>query len=155
MTSGPVSFRRIDISQLVEILALERRAFEQPWSASMMRDSISAAHNQVWGLVKDNQLVAFALLSMVIDEAELLSMAVDPECQRQGLGAQLLEGLMGRAKKAKVDKLHLEVRKSNVAAIKLYEKYSFQRVGERAEYYPGLDGAEREDAILMTLFLQT
>jgi len=153
MSSGSIIFRRIDSSLISDILAIERKAFEIPWSSSMMRDSLEAAHTQVGGLFKDGKLIAFVVYAIILDEAELLSMAVEPDCQRQGLGAMLLENVMGHAKRKRVGKLHLELRQSNLPALKLYQKYDFEQVGERKAYYPGIKMGEREDAVLMTLQL--
>jgi ribosomal-protein-alanine N-acetyltransferase len=153
MSSGSIVFRRIDSSLINDILAIERKAFDIPWSSSMMRDSLEAAHTKVGGLFKDGKLVAFVVYAIILDEAELLSMAVAPDYQRQGLGAILLENVISHAKRKKVEKLHLELRQSNLSALKLYQKYGFEQVGERKAYYPSLQAGAREDAILMTLQL--
>lgn len=153
MSSGSIVFRRIDSSSISDIIAIERQAFDIPWSNSMMRDSLEAAHTKVGGLFKNGKLVAFVVYAIILDEAELLSMAVSPDHQHQGLGAMLLESVITHAKRKRVEKLHLELRQSNMPALKLYSKYGFEQVGERKAYYPGSQPGEREDAVLMTLQL--
>jgi len=132
-------------------MRLKRSAFSMPWSASMMRDSLCAAHTRVWGLIDaQEQLIAFVVFSVALDEAELLTMAVDPQCQRQGFGEKLLECVTKLLQLQRIKQLHLEVRASNQAARKLYEKTGFAAAGVRKNYYPLKADAQREDAILMT-----
>lgn len=139
-------------AHLPEMLAIERQVMNTPWSASVMRDTLSAAHNKAYGIEADTaELIAFGILSVVFDEAELLSMAVNPTFQRQGYGFQLLQLLIKEAKKAKAKTLYLEVRQSNNSAINLYRKLDFTVCGIRKGYYPAVDDREREDAILMKL----
>ena len=143
-------FRRLTIDDLAEVMAIERPAFEHPWSAAMMRDSLRDAHQQGWGLFEDNgKMVGFGVLSIVMDEAELLAMSVDPTMQGQGYGEALLGFLIERAKKAEAEQLFLEVRQSNDPANGLYRKMGFDTVGERRGYYPGARQHERENAALM------
>ena len=153
MISGSTVFRRMDSNDMAAMMNVERAAFALPWSARMMRDSADAAHTQVWGLFTDDTLVAFMVFAMILDEAELLSMAVHPDYQRQGYGAALLEAVIARLQRKRVEKLHLEVRASNEAALHLYNKYGFERVGLRKAYYPTTVEGQREDAVLMSLVL--
>ena len=86
---------------------------------------------------------------VVLDEATLFNIAVDPAWQRRGFGRQLLTHLIGELEQRDVLTLWLEVRASNVAAIALYESLGFNEVTVRRNYYPTTDG--REDAIIMAL----
>ena len=141
----------VDLNQMMDI---ERQVMNTPWSASVMRDTFSAAHNKTYGMENPSgELIAFGIISVVFDEAELLSMAVSPKCQRQGYGFKLLQFLIKHAKKAKARVLYLEVRQSNTNAIDLYRKLDFSVHGLRKGYYPAKDDREREDAILMKLLL--
>jgi ribosomal-protein-alanine N-acetyltransferase len=86
----------------------------------------------------DGDMVGFALTRMIVDEAELLLLAVDPARQRRGIGATLLRSAILRAKDRQLDRLHLEVRANN-PAINLYQAFGFERVGVRPGYYRGSD----------------
>lgn len=97
----------------------------------------------------DGTLAAFAITQVVLDEATLFNIAVDPAFQRRGLGRELLEHLIRELETRDVFTLWLEVRASNVAAIALYESLGFNEATVRRNYYPTAEG--REDAIIMAL----
>ncbi|CAK9883945.1 MAG: Ribosomal-protein-alanine acetyltransferase [Candidatus Erwinia impunctatus] len=103
-------------------------------------------------LTREDKLIAFAITQVVLDEATLFNLAVDPDFQRQGLGEQLLTGLIAHLVERGVQMLWLEVRASNHAAISLYEKLCFNEVSRRRDYYPA-PGGKKEDAIVMALML--
>ncbi|MCX7069679.1 MAG: ribosomal protein S18-alanine N-acetyltransferase [Gammaproteobacteria bacterium] len=135
------------LEQLAEVLVVERRAYEFPWTESILRDCLKAGYS-AWVLADgDGLLVGHALMSMAVDEAHVLNLCVDPACQRQGLGLMLLKHLMKLARAARASIVLLEVRKSNKAALRLYENVGFQRIGVRKAYYPAHDG--REDALVL------
>jgi ribosomal-protein-alanine N-acetyltransferase len=156
MTLPAFHFKLLTLNDLTSIMAIERQAeTSSRWSASVMRDSLLAAHTQVWGIVLEpsDELVAFGVLSVIMDEAELLSISVASDYYRQGYGEKLLAHLVHIAKSKKAEKLYLEVRSSNEAAIQLYKKRGFKEVGLRKNYYETLEPNKREDAILMSLIL--
>ena len=88
---------------------------------------------------------------LALDEAHLLNLSVARECQRRGLGWRTLEWIADVARGHGARTMLLEVRPSNPAAIRLYDRYGFQRIGVRRGYYPAADG--REDAIVMRVTL--
>jgi ribosomal-protein-alanine N-acetyltransferase len=157
MTLPAFHFKLLTLNDLTQIMAIERQAETAArWSATVMRDSLLAAHTQVWGIMLDGseQLIAFGVLSVVIDEAEILTLAVDPTFYRQGYGEKLLSHLIHIAKSKKAESLYLEVRTSNSAALELYKKAGFQETGRRKNYYETDDPKIKEDAILMSLSLK-
>lgn len=86
----------------------------------------------------------FALLRC-FDDAELIRIAASPEHRREGIGRRLLDALIDEAKKCGAGSIFLEVRRSNAAAIKLYEGAGFEHTGVRKDYYH----APKEDALIM------
>lgn len=96
---------------------------------------------------QQGQVLGFCILQPVLDEANLLLMAIDPAQQGQGLGYQLLDASVAMLKNNPVQ-IFLEVRETNIAAIKLYEKSGFHQIDLRKNYYPGSNGT-REHAIIM------
>lgn len=94
-------------------------------------------------------MAAFAITQVVLDEATLFNIAVDPRTSAAALGRVLLEHVIDEVEKLGVVTLWLEVRASNVAAIALYESVGFNEATIRRNYYPTTDG--REDAIIMAL----
>jgi len=95
----------------------------------------------------DGEPAGFYLERRVLDEAELLLLAVDPQYQRRGLGRQLLESFIGNHDESDVARLHLEVRDGN-SAVGMYESFGFRPVGRRKDYYRGAEG-EFNDAVTM------
>ena len=112
---------------------------------SQFQDSINSYQTTV--LEVQGQVIAFCILQPVLDEANLLLMAVDPQFQGQGLGFQILAESIQLLKNNPIQ-IFLEVRESNHAAIALYEKSEFHQIDLRKNYYPNSDGG-REHAIIM------
>lgn len=97
-------------------------------------------------------LAGYALVARLPFEAELQAILVTPGQRRQGLGAKLLEAVFARGKEWGSERLLLEVRAGNTAALTLYYRLGFREDGYRRGYYlPSRPGAPREDAILMSL----
>ena len=94
-------------------------------------------------------MAGFAITQIVLDEATLFNIAIDPAFQRQGLGRTLLEEVIQQLEQKDVFTLWLEVRASNAKAIALYESLGFNELSVRRNYYPAAQG--REDAIMMAL----
>ena len=100
-----------------------------------------------WVLRGEVSVIGACWFTRVQGEAELIDFLISPTHRRKGLGALLLTGCLKRLSEDAVVSCHLEVRRSNKAAIGLYHKVGFSTVGERANYYRG--NPEAEDAILM------
>ena len=116
-----------------------------PWTLKQFKDAVTAYQSTV--IEVQGQVAGFCILQPVLDEANLLLMAIDPAQQGQGLGYQLLEASVVMLKNNPVQ-IFLEVRESNQAAIKLYEKSGFHQIDLRKNYYPNANGS-REHAIIM------
>lgn len=127
------------------LAAIHAEAFtdQRPWSADEI-DSLSKAKGSV--LVARTE--GFALVRVVADEAELLTLAVLPVHQGQGLGRALLAQACRAATGQGATTLFLEVSARNTAALLLYSSAGFQRMGHRRAYFHHRDGS-RSDAILM------
>jgi ribosomal-protein-alanine N-acetyltransferase len=123
--------------------AIEQRAHEFPWSQS---DLLQQLTKNSFGLWQNEQLLAFIKLQIIFPEAEILNIAVDPEYQGKKLGRQLLQHIINNLTTENYQRIYLEVRKSNQAAIHLYESLGFNQIGERKNYYPKKNG--REDALI-------
>ncbi|WP_054178272.1 ribosomal protein S18-alanine N-acetyltransferase [Trabulsiella odontotermitis] len=127
---------------------IEKRAHAFPWSEQIFASNQGDRYFNL-KLETENEIAAFAITQVVLDEATLFNIAVDPAYQRRGLGRTLLEYLIDALEKRGVVTLWLEVRASNVAAIALYESLGFNEATIRKNYYPTAEG--REDAIIMAL----
>lgn len=144
--------RPLVAADLPSWLAIERACFPDPLSERQLDAQLKQSRNRCFGFFEMNQLVGFAVFSTVLDEAELLQIAIAPEEQGRGLAAMLLSGAIETLQQAGAIRFMLEVRASNGAAIRLYEKLAFSEDGRRKGYYPALGG--REDAVLMSLTVE-
>jgi ribosomal-protein-alanine N-acetyltransferase len=135
-------------SDLSLAYAIELRSHAFPWSEKTFASNEGERYLN-FRLDVDGKMAAFAVTQVVLDEATLFNIAVDPAYQRQGLGRQLLEHLISELEARDVFTLWLEVRASNRAAIALYESLGFNEATIRRNYYPTKEG--REDAIIMAL----
>jgi len=133
---------------LAQAFAIECRSHAFPWSEKTFASNQGERFINL-RLDADGRMVAFAITQVVLDEASLFNIAVDPAFQRRGFGRQLLQHLIDELIKRDVLTLWLEVRASNLPAIALYEQLGFNQVSRRPNYYPTASG--REDAILMAL----
>ncbi|MDO6409721.1 ribosomal protein S18-alanine N-acetyltransferase [Pantoea phytobeneficialis] len=133
-----------------QLLAIERRSHAFPWSEQTFASNQGERFLN-FRIEAEGRLVGFAITQVVLDEASLFNIAVDPDFQRRGYARQLLQHLIAELEKCEVMTLWLEVRASNLAAIALYEQLEFHQVSRRPNYYPTASG--REDAIIMALTL--
>lgn len=137
-------------ADLDRALAIEQRSHAFPWSEQTLKANQGERFLNL-RLDADGEMAGFAITQVVLDEATLFNLAVDPRWQRRGFGRQLLEHLAAALEKQEVMTLWLEVRASNQPAIALYQQQGFNEVSLRRNYYPTADG--REDAIVMALTL--
>ena len=133
------------------LMAVEQRAYSHPWSRRNFVDSLASGY-QIELLRGGDALLGYFVAMPGVEEAHLLNITVAPEFQQQGWSVVLLDALALWARGRGAQWLWLEVRVSNLRARQVYEKYGFQRVGERKRYYPSAE-AEREDAIVMSYAL--
>ncbi|WP_333011443.1 ribosomal protein S18-alanine N-acetyltransferase [Kluyvera sichuanensis] len=138
----------LSTTDLPRAFQIETRAHAFPWSEKTFASNQGERYLNLQ-LSVDGEMAAFAITQIVLDEATLFNIAVDPAYQRRGLGRELLEHLIDALDAQGVVTLWLEVRASNHAAIALYESLGFNEATIRRNYYPTADG--REDAIIMAL----
>lgn len=137
--------RLMQASDLEAVVEIENQVQSHPWKKSQFEESITSYVSTV--IERNHQVVGFCILQPVLDEANLLLMAIHPSQQGKGLGYQLLDESIALLKNNPVQ-IFLEVRESNKAAIALYEKSDFHQIDLRKNYYPHKDGS-REHAIIM------
>lgn len=126
---------------------LHAQAFAAPWSEAEFADLLGQAG--VFAVVEPD---GFILVRVVLDEAEVLTLAVRPEARRAGLGGRLTGRGAVAAAQAGASRLFLEVAEDNVAARALYDRAGFRPLGRRKAYYAAPDGG-RTDALVLSLDL--
>ena len=137
-----------DFDRLFEI---EQQAHIIPWSKGTLLNNQGERYLNL-KLLEQGKIVGFAICNVVLDEATLFNIAVDPAEQGKGYGKTLLQGLITELSQKDVITLWLEVRESNIKAQQLYTQLGFNEVTVRKHYYPLPDG-KKENAIVMALYL--
>lgn len=142
--------RPMTASDLDAMMAIERVNFPFPWTEGNFKDSINSGYMCLI-MEQGQQLIGYAVLMMVLDEAHLLNISVAQSHQGQGWGRYLLLQMMEIGREKGGLNMFLEVRPSNHSALGLYESMGFNEMGIRPGYYPAHNG--REDAVLMGMAL--
>lgn len=127
---------------------IEKECFSLPWSESCIRQAIE--RDFFVGAFVGDILAGYAGMSTVLDECDILNIAVKKEFRSGGIGKSLVAALLSYAKSKNAAIVMLEVRKSNSVAISLYEKAGFSKVGERKNFYE----SPREDALLYNFYIK-
>ncbi|MCC6273801.1 MAG: ribosomal protein S18-alanine N-acetyltransferase, partial [Deltaproteobacteria bacterium] len=137
-------------SDLDAVLDIERRSFEQPYSREILAQElkIKAAHLRV--ATYRRKVIGYIDFWLVHDEMELISVAVHPDFKRCGVGEGLMQEMIRFAHQNEARFIYLDVRRSNEAAQRLYEKFGFEKAGVRRRYYSD----NQEDAIIMKKVLE-
>ena len=124
------------------IIRLNRTCLFQNWSDESIKKDIE--RHDYYVAMEDGKAKGYACVWTMPPEAELEDICVSPDARRRGLGQMIMDYIISESKKNGVDMICLEVRKSNLGAISLYEKNGFVRGGVRKGYYDN-----REDALIM------
>ena len=138
--------RRLTDQDLDRVMEIELTAYPYPWTRGIFNDCIRVGY-ECWGLQAGSELVGYCVQTQAAGECHLLNLCVDPEWQRRGLGSLLLDHSIRLARLLNCKSMFLEVRPSNPAGYRLYEKNGFTVIGVRRDYYTSDEG--KEDAIIM------
>jgi [ribosomal protein S18]-alanine N-acetyltransferase len=146
--------RRIGRERAADCAALHALSFAHPWTVAELEQLLGAKESLADGALdgKGQMLFGFVLSRKAADEAEILTIAVDPAHRKAGIGAKLLAAHLAKLAAARAKTLFLEVDQNNAAARALYARFGFRQVGERKAYYRTADGG-RATALVMRLDL--
>ena len=149
--SPPVFIRPMSESDLDDVMSIETRIYEFPWTRQIFNDCLRVGYvSHVCEL--NNELAGYCIMSTGASEAHILNLCISDNYRRRGIGQRLLEHMLDIAKHRNVGTVFLEVRPSNVGAIALYDNVGFNQIGTRRDYYPAKVG--REDAIILAKSLE-
>ncbi|TCJ15680.1 ribosomal-protein-alanine N-acetyltransferase [Rubrobacter taiwanensis] len=143
---GAPVLRPMQRSDLDAVMEIERVSFETPWSRWSYAAELKSPFSTYLVLELEGRLAGYIGAKRIADELHIMTVAVRPDCRRQGWARRLLRAVLEA--NPGVVRVHLEVRRGNYPARRLYESLGFEPVGVRPRYYEG-----REDAILMSLNL--
>jgi len=130
------------------VARIERASYAFPWKPHLFEDCLRARYRCFVAVDSGDCVLGYGLLSVVLDEAHVLNLCVDPVWRRHGIARLLLDRMLAEAEAAQARNMLLAVRPSNRGARELYADYGFTRMGTRPDYYPASDG--REDACLLS-----
>lgn len=146
MPASATVVRPLEHHDIDAVLAIQAQSPEiAPWSA-WDYERVARKEMAGWVAVVEQNIVGFLIARRVVSDIEILNFAVAASIRRSGVGSALLSQAIEWARSFAAQKVLLEVRISNLAAIRFYEKHSFEVVGRRPRYYT----APIEDALLLT-----
>lgn len=145
MKPAPLRFESLQASHIDAIMEIEKQVHPSPWSRQSFENEVGHKDGVFLVAFKGPAIVGYAGAWTIAEEAHVITVAVDPGQQRQGIGRRLVIELLERTKVKGTECATLEVRVSNEPAIALYESLDFISVGTRKKYYPD----NREDALVM------
>jgi [ribosomal protein S18]-alanine N-acetyltransferase len=142
-----VTLRQADSRDLEAVAAIERESFGDPWSASEFESVLTLGHTifLVASSAADERITGYVVALAVMDEAEILNVAVSPALRGHGIGGRLLDAALAEVEKRGALSVFLEVRLSNTSARALYGSRRFVDVSRRKGYYRN----PSEDALVM------
>lgn len=144
-----IRYYEMSYDDIPEIARMEEKYFSTPWSEAGIGHYMDAG-NTIFIVAKhDEKIVGYAAVMQVLDEADLVSIAVDDKYRQIGIAGEILDIIYDMAPSKGIAKIHLEVRESNEPAISLYERDGFVRDGLRKDFYK----KPVEDALLYTKYL--
>ena len=127
------------------VMHLENAVYQFPWTDRIFKDCIRVGYD-CWLALLENKVVAHAVISVAAGESHILNLSVTGDHQGKGIGKQFIQFLLNIAHNKRAQIMMLEVRPSNVRAIKCYNSAGFNEIGSRKDYYPAPNG--KEDALL-------
>ena len=151
MSEKQIRIVPMNADHLDELERLERICFSRPWSKRMLGEELE---NQCAAFLvaedEEGRVLGYAGLLVMMDEGYITNVAVFPAYRRLGIAAKIIQVYMNFAKANDLAFLTLEVRPSNAPAIALYQRFGFEEVGRRKNYYD----LPREDALILTRYFK-
>ncbi len=137
----------MSLKHIAQAQRMDKLSHLKPWSYQQFKQFLTPP-NHAWVLQQNNQIIGFAMVRLILNEAELLNIVIDSPYQQQGLGKTLLTFICNWLQDIGATQLFLEVRRSNQQAINLYQQTGFHMLGTRKNYYPCKQG--KEDALILS-----
>lgn len=132
-------------SHVAQVAELEKLCFSAPWSENSIRYELTNPLSLWFVAVDGEKLLGYIGSQTVMDEADMMNVAVDPAARRRGIALRLVQALVQALAAKQVRALTLEVRAGNEPAKALYEQLGFLQVGRRPNYYRN----PKEDALIL------
>ena len=135
----------MDETHIAQVAALEKECFSAPWSESSIRSELTNPLSLWLVAVEEDCVLGYIGSQSVMDEADMMNVAVTAEHRRRRVAQRLVQALVAALNDKGIRSLTLEVRASNEPAKALYDRLGFHQVGRRPNYYRN----PREDALIL------
>lgn len=126
-----------DLNEIANILASD---FDTFWNDNTLKDELNAENSKYWIAKTDQEIVGFAGIKIMVDEADIMNIVVKKSHRNQGIGSLLLKQLIHTSKQLNLTSINLEVMEENYPAIHLYKNFGFKQIGIRKNYYQDKNG---------------
>ncbi|MFP4007173.1 MAG: ribosomal protein S18-alanine N-acetyltransferase [Spirulinaceae cyanobacterium] len=151
MTLSELLLKPLIVDDLEAVVELDHQCLGGLWTIDGYQRELDSPNSELWGIARSHHqpqsLIAMGCFWAILEEAHITLLAVAPAYRRQGLGSLLLSTLLQKAQARGLERATLEVRRSNQAAIALYQKFGFKIAGTRKKYYQD----NQEDALILWL----
>ena len=144
-----IEINKMTLSDLDKIKDILNSEFDDFWNYNVFKSELENENSKYIVAIINNEIVGFAGIWIAIDEAHITNIVTKKPYRNQGIGKILLDNLIILSESLNLNSITLEVRESNIPAIKLYEKFDFKNLGIRKNYYEN-----SENAIIMTKILK-
>jgi len=144
-----ILFREMSFNDINGVVEIESLSFSLPWTAAMFNEELNNPIAYYIVAVNEQEVVGYAGMWLIIDEAHITNIAVHPKYRRRNIASTMIRLLIEKAREMNLKAMTLEVRTGNFQAIELYKRFGFRTEGCRKGYYRE-DG---EDALIMWLYL--
>lgn len=134
-----MEIRRSTETDIPQLTLLESKCFGDPWSGKGLRDTLREERSFFLTAVENGRICGYLNCTYILDEINIHRVCVLPEYRRMGVGAALMMHLVTFCKEKGLHEIFLEVRKSNLQAQRLYKRFGFEVIGERAGFYQNPD----------------
>lgn len=145
-----ITIQEMQLDDLEQVVEIEQQNFSVPWTENGFFSFLLRSDTLFLVAKEEDRILGYMGIMMVLDEGEITNVSVAQTARRRGVGRLLVQTMLDKMRRVGLNMIHLEVRKSNTPAIRLYEQFAFGRDGERKNYYE----EPTEDAVLMSCRLK-
>lgn len=146
--TNDIEISKMTLEDLEHISSKLEKDFDNFWNDELLKKEIESDICNVYVLKNNDEILGFASISVILDEAEIRNIVIKKKCRGEKLSLFLMTVLIDFAIKENCKKINLEVNENNVIARRLYRKFDFDVVGSRKNYY------NNGNAVLMTKYLK-
>lgn len=140
-----LNIRPMLLDDISIVTMIEQRSYAHPWSAELLTDCVKVGLD-CWVIEEAGEVKGFAIVGVEGEDSHLMNICIDPQARRQSYGEMLLCFLLDYSRDKGKESFYLEVKPTNLAAIKLYQKHGFIQEAIVENYYQ--EGDEPEDALV-------